>query len=106
MHGCVAFDRWATVAQLTGQMPYTASVAHMEVVMQLALTARASQRATAIAVLYDEIARREWADHSAGPGVFDVAAAVQSQNAAIMLRTERKYAARGFRWCKTGRRCS
>jgi len=93
---CVAFDRWAIVAALTSQMPLTASMAHKEVVMQLALSARASGRTTAIAVLYDEIARREWADLSAGLGAFDVAAAAQSQNAATMLRAEREYDARGF----------
>ncbi|CAK0831509.1 unnamed protein product, partial [Prorocentrum cordatum] len=93
---CVALDRWAIVAALTGQMPLTASMAHKEVAMQLALSARASGRTTAIAVLYDEIARREWADLSAGLGTFDVAAAAQSQNAATMLRAEREYDARGF----------
>ncbi|CAK0826970.1 unnamed protein product [Prorocentrum cordatum] len=93
---CVAFDRWAIVAALAGQMPLTASMAHKEVVMQLALSARASGRATAIAVLYDEIARREWADLSAGLGAFDVAAAAQSQNAATVLGAERECDARGI----------
>ena len=64
--------------------------------MQIALSARASGRSTAIAVLYDEIARREWADLSAGLGTFDVTAVAQSQNAATMLRAEREYDARGF----------
>ncbi|CAK0791693.1 unnamed protein product, partial [Prorocentrum cordatum] len=93
---CVAFDRWAIVAALTGQMPLAASMSHKEVVMQLALSARACGRTTAIAVLYDEIARREWADLSAGLGAFDVAAAAQSQNAATVLRAERECDARGF----------
>ena len=96
MQWLVAFDRWSIVAALTGQMPITASMAHKEVVMQIALSARASGRSTAIAVLYDEIARREWADLSAGLGTFDVTAVAQSQNAATMLRAEREYDARGF----------
>ena len=93
---CVAFDRWAIVAELTGQMAYAASMAHKEVVMQLALSARSNQRTAAIAVLYDELARRQWADLAAGQDGFDAAKAALSQDSSIMLKTEREYLARGL----------
>ncbi|CAK0839412.1 unnamed protein product, partial [Prorocentrum cordatum] len=80
---CVAFDRWAIVAELAGRALFAASMAHEEVAMQLAFSARATRRSSAIAVFYGEIARR--ADVSAGLGAFDVAAAAQSQNSAIVL---------------------
>ncbi|CAK0846148.1 unnamed protein product, partial [Prorocentrum cordatum] len=79
----VAFDRWAIVAELTGQMAYAASMAHKEVVMQLALSGRSNQRTAAIAVFCDEDS-------------FDAAKAALSQDSPIVLRTEREYLARGL----------
>ena len=111
----VAYDRWALAACFTGQMNLVAAMAHKDVVMQIALqappsrfsrpppaTARARHgqargvhKSTALAVIYDELARREWADRASGSSSFDVNRDALQQEQSLYVRAEREYTARG-----------
>ena len=57
----------------TGQWKLTASAAHLDVCLRVADECRAKQKPMAFGILYDEVARKEWADMARknAPG-FDV----------------------------------
>ena len=91
-----AYDRWALAASFTDQITLAAAMAHKDVVMQIAMAARGLHKTTAIAVLYDEVTRREWATLAAGLGSFDASQAAGVQDPSYYIRAEREYTSRGF----------
>ena len=53
-------------------------------------------KSTALAVIYDELARREWADRASGSSSFDVNRDALQQEQSLCVRAERECTARGF----------
>ena len=58
----LAFDKYALAAAATKQLPYSSAMAHKEVCLQVALRAQLQHRRHFLAVLYDEVCRKEWTD--------------------------------------------
>ena len=52
-------------------------------------------KSTALAVIYDELARREWADRASGSSSFNVNRDALQQEQSLYIRAEREYTARG-----------
>ena len=52
-------------------------------------------KSTALAVIYDELARREWADRASGSSFFVVNRDALQQERGLYVRAEREYTARG-----------
>ena len=57
--------------------------------------ARGVHKSTALAVIYDELARREWADRASGSSAFNVNRDALQQEQSLYVRAEREYTARG-----------
>ena len=60
----VAFDKYALAAQATGQMSLAAAYAHKEVCLGVAFRAHIDGRTHKLGVVYDEVARRSWAQRA------------------------------------------
>ena len=57
-----AFDRYALAAHATGQLPLHLAMAHADNVMRICDEGKAKGRPLFLGVIYDQLARRKWAD--------------------------------------------
>ena len=57
-----AFDRYALAAHATGQLPLHLALAHADNVMRICDEGKAKGRPLFLGVIYDQLARRKWAD--------------------------------------------
>ena len=57
-----AFDRYALAAHATGQLPLHFALAHADNVMRICDEGKAKGRPLFLGVIYDQLARRKWAD--------------------------------------------
>lgn len=44
--------------------PYTASMAHLRICMEIAITSHCEERSHVLAQIYDELCRKEWAERA------------------------------------------
>ena len=58
-----AFDRYALAAHATGQLPLHLALAHVDNVMRICDEGKAKGRPLFPGVIYDQLARRKWADN-------------------------------------------
>ena len=58
----------AAAATVPAQWDYTASMAHKSIVMEVAAKAEAKKRRPWLGIIYDTLARKEWAERSAAKG--------------------------------------
>jgi len=65
-----AFDRYAVAAAVAGCLEYSSLLKHRDNVLQLLEECRAKGKPTAVALVYDELARKDWdrKAHSQLPG--------------------------------------
>ena len=65
-----AFDRYAVAAAVAGCLEYSILLKHRDNVLQLLEECRAKGKPTAVALVYDELARKDWdrKAHSQLPG--------------------------------------
>ena len=62
-----AFDKYMLAAAITEQMSLSAAMAHKDICVQVGMRAQfgAVTRRAALGVIYDEVARRSWAQRAA-----------------------------------------
>ena len=58
----LAFDRYAIAAAACDQLKYTSAMAHKVVCMKVAARADSKGRSQWLAVIYDRLARQQWAE--------------------------------------------
>ena len=92
------FDRYAIAAVATGQLSLCATMAHKDICMQVAarakgkVDARGEARRHWLAIVYDELARRDWSERAYhGEEYFVVDRAAMQLDPAILLKAEAVY---------------
>ena len=88
----VLFEQYQIGAAVCGQMPWCASTAHRMIVMQVAHTAPLKKRTPALAVIYDELCRKSWAERSVnGELGFKVAEAATVLDDTVLRQAENQF---------------
>ena len=84
-----AFHRWAVAAAVTGQLNYGSSQAHLEVCLRVADGSKANGRFHTLAVIYDELARKSFAEKTkVGAPDFNIDDACTKLDKDILARAE------------------
>ena len=84
---CLAFDKYAIAAAATKQLSFDAAMAHKEVCLQVASRAQLKHRRHILAVLYDDVCRKEWSE-LAYAGSLDVTKAAMKLDDNLLSRAE------------------
>ena len=90
---CAAFDRYAIAACITGQLTFAAACSHKDVVLQVSARThgKCNVAPTRVAVLYDERARKAWAEKAAaGVADFDISVAAAKVDEELLARVFRE----------------
>ena len=88
----ILFEQYQIGAAVCEQMPWCASMAHRSIVMQVAQTAHLKKRAASLAVIYDELCRKSWAERSVnGEMGFKVAEAATALDETVLRRAENQF---------------
>ena len=91
-----AFDRYALAADVTGQLPFGACLAHKNVCLRVAAKARVGGRARHLAVLYDELSRKAWSEAAYnGMDDFNLIVAAGRLDDDVLKLAEAEYDRRG-----------
>ena len=91
-----AYQRWAVAAAATGQLHYSSAQAHLDCCLRVGEAARAKGRHQTLAMVYDEVSRKDWAEKvkASAPG-FDLHEACCSIDKEILERAEALFDERG-----------
>ena len=86
----MAWDRFALAAAMLEMVPYSAAMRHKQVVLEIAVSAATDERKPVLAVVYDELVRKEWENKSGLLGdAFAVATAMVSEDDVVLKRAKR-----------------
>ena len=86
----MAWDRFALAAAMLEMAPYSAAMQHKQVVLEIAVNAAADDRKPVLAVVYDELVRKEWENKAGLLGeAFNVAAKMAVEDEVILKRAKR-----------------
>ena len=82
---------YAVACEATGQMKYTTVMAHKNVCLEVAATAKAKGRLWHVCVLYDEVVRKDWANRSLKQSGVNLDKEAVELNETALRRAEAKY---------------
>ena len=94
----LAFDKYAVAAAVTDQLPFTASFAYKNTVSQVGVQANTKYRSYAVAIYYDEIVRKRWAELTYGnDDSLDIVAECTKINEDALQEAQAKFEAKGIK---------
>ena len=86
----MAWDRFAIAAAMLEMVPFSAAMQHKQVVLEIAVSAAADDRKPVLAIVYDELVRKEWENKAGLLGdAFSVAAKMASEDEVVLKRAKR-----------------
>ena len=86
----MAWDRFALAAAMLKMVPFSASMQHKGVVLEIAVSAAAEDRLPVLAVIYDELVRKEWENKSGLLGeAFKIADRMAVEDETLLKRAKR-----------------
>ena len=86
----MAWDRFALAVAMLEMVPYSAAMRHKQVVLEIAVSAATDERKPVLAVVYDELVRKEWENKSGLLGdALSVATAMVSEDDVVLKRAKR-----------------
>ena len=86
----MAWDRFALAAAMLDVIPYSAAMQHKQVVLEIAVSAAADEHKPVLAVVYDELVRKEWENKAGLLGdQFKVAEKMKFEDEVVLKRAKR-----------------
>ena len=67
-----AFERYAIGAQVIGEWNWVSAKCHLDICLRIAESAKAKGKKPALGMVYDEVARRQWAELARSNCGFDI----------------------------------